>query len=106
MGMFDQNQRLMQEGEYDRAARTAEEGMRYYQEVECFLHMYARCCILDGKTGKGVRSYDEAARILTELLEAYTGLFTILTGMPGSCSWTHFSASWKRGPGSAESWIS
>lgn len=62
MSMFDQIQRLMQEGEYDRAARTAEEGMRYYQEVECFLYMYARCCILDGKTGKGVRSYEKLVK--------------------------------------------
>ena len=62
MSMFDQIQQLMQEGEYDRAARTAEEGMRYYQEVECFLYMYARCCILDGKTGKGVRSYEKLVK--------------------------------------------
>ncbi len=62
LSMFDQIQRLMQEGEYDRAARTAEEGMGYYQEVECFLYLYARCSILDGRTGKGVRAYEKLVK--------------------------------------------
>lgn len=62
LSMFDQIQRLMQEGEYARAARTAEEGMGYYQEVECFLYPYARCCILDGRTGKGVKAYEKLVK--------------------------------------------
>jgi tetratricopeptide (TPR) repeat protein len=68
LSMFDQIQRLMQEGEYDRAARTAEEGMGYYQEVECFLYLYARCSILDGKTGKGVRAYEKLVKRYPEKL--------------------------------------
>lgn len=62
LSMFDQIQRLMQEGDYDRAARTAEEGMRYYHDVECFLYMYARCSMLDGRTGKGVKAYEKLVK--------------------------------------------
>ena len=34
--MFDQIQQLMQEQDYERAALTAKEGMKYYHDVECF----------------------------------------------------------------------
>lgn len=59
LSMFDQIQRLMQEGDFARAAQTAQEGMKHYKDIECFLYMYARCSILDGKTGKGVKAYEK-----------------------------------------------
>ncbi|MCI8313460.1 MAG: DnaJ domain-containing protein [Lachnospiraceae bacterium] len=60
--MFDQIQQLMQEQDYERAALTAKEGMKYYHDVECFLYMYARCCFLDGKTGKAVKCYEKLVK--------------------------------------------
>lgn len=62
LSMFDQIQQLMQEGDYSRAALTAKEGMKYYQNVECFLYMYARCSILEGKTGHGVKAYEKLVK--------------------------------------------
>ena len=62
VSMFDQIQKLLQEGDYARASLTAKEGMKYYHEVECFLYMYARCCMLEGKNGKGVKAYEKLVK--------------------------------------------
>lgn len=76
--MFDQIQQLMREENYERAIRTAEEGMRYYQEVECFLYMYARCSILNGNPGKAIKAYEKLVKrypdkiyYISELAKAY-----------------------------------
>ncbi len=60
--MYEQIHQLMQEREYGKAAQTAKEGMKYYQEVECFLYLYARCSILDGKPGNAVKSYEKLVK--------------------------------------------
>nr|MDE7478708.1 DnaJ domain-containing protein [Lachnospiraceae bacterium] len=57
--MFDQIQQLINEGDYSKALKTAEEGVRYYGEVECFLYMVAKCSILNDKTGKAVKAYEK-----------------------------------------------
>lgn len=62
MSMFGQIQRLMQEQDYDGAVKTAEEGLRYYRNVECFLYMYARCSILNGNPGKAVKAYEKLVK--------------------------------------------
>ena len=59
LSMFDQIQQLLEEGDYAKALLTAQEGIKYYQEAECFLYMYARCCMLEGKNGKGVKAYEK-----------------------------------------------
>ncbi len=76
--MFEQIQQLMQEQNYDKAVKTAEEGMERYHDVECFLYMYARCCILNGKTGKAVKAYEKLLNrypdkvyYMSELAKAY-----------------------------------
>lgn len=66
--MFDQIQQLLEEGDYARALVVAEEGMKYYREVECFLYMYAKCCMLEGKTGKGVKAYEKLVKRFPEKL--------------------------------------
>ena len=68
MSMFDQIQQLMQEQEYERASQTAAEGMKYYNDVECFLYMYARCSILDGKSGKAVKAFEKLVKRYPEKL--------------------------------------
>lgn len=60
--MMEQIRQLMQEQDYGKAAQTAKEGMKYYKDVECFLYLYARCSILDGKPGNAVKSYEKLVK--------------------------------------------
>lgn len=60
--MFEQIEQLIREQDYGKAAQMAKEGMKYYKEVECFLYMYARCSVLDGKTGNAVKSYEKLVK--------------------------------------------
>lgn len=62
LSMFDQIQELLQEGDYAKASLTAKEGMKHYHEVECFLYMYAKCCMLEGKNGKGIKAYEKLVK--------------------------------------------
>lgn len=78
VSMFDQIQQLMQEGDYDKAVKTAEEGLKYYHNMECFLYMYARCSMLNGNAGKAVKAYEKLVQrypdkiyYMSELAKAY-----------------------------------
>ena len=59
MNMFDRIQQLMQEQEYGMAVKTAKEGMKYYDDMECFLYMYARCSVMDEKPGNAIKAYEK-----------------------------------------------
>lgn len=76
--MFDQIQQLMQEQDYHLAIQTAEEGLKYYPDMECFLYVYARCCILNDNAGKAIKAYQKLAErypdkvyYISELAKAY-----------------------------------
>lgn len=78
LDMFERIQQLMQEQDYDKAVKAAEEGLEYYHDMECFLYMYARCSILNGKTGKAVKAYEKLVKrypdkvyYMGELAKAY-----------------------------------
>ncbi len=67
--MAEQIQALKRIGDYHKAAQTAEEGIRYFGETELFLFEFARCSMMEGKTGKAVKSYEKlAARYPDKLL--------------------------------------
>lgn len=56
--MFDQIQQLIDEENYSKALKTAEEGARLYDNIECFLYMVARCSILNDNSGKAAKAYE------------------------------------------------
>ncbi len=57
--MFDQIQQLIDEEDYSKALKTAEEGAGYYNDIECFLYMVARCSILNNNSGKAAKAYEK-----------------------------------------------
>lgn len=60
--MFDNIQVLMHEMDYNRAAELAKQGMQRYNEVECFLYMFARSSILNNKSGNAVKAYEKLVK--------------------------------------------
>ncbi len=57
--MLEQIQMLKRQKDYEKAVRTAEEGIRYFGEAEAFLFELARCSVMAGKTGKAVKGYEK-----------------------------------------------
>lgn len=60
--MFDNIQVLMHEMDYNKAAELAKQGMQHYNEIECFLYMFARCSILNNKSGNAVKAYEKLVK--------------------------------------------
>lgn len=60
--IFDNIQELMNEMDYSKAAELAKQGMQQYHEVECFLYMFARCSILNNKSGNAVKAYEKLVK--------------------------------------------
>ena len=78
--MLQQIQELAREGNYEKAAATAEEAMKYYGELEVFLYHAAECQRNADHSGKAVRYYEKLCRAYPDKLYYQEQLATAYMG--------------------------